>query len=120
MKFIELPNGARIRKDAIVAAFPVNLSERLPLPWQVKMVFSKDSGTHESLTSFDTREERDAFLTRIAAELEDAGEGDNRTAEAITAAHHATCTCGGAGPGKGCPACEMWHALTYPPPCFTL
>jgi hypothetical protein len=21
------------------------------------------------------------------------------------------CTCGGAGPGEGCPACEVWHAL---------
>jgi len=37
----------------------------------------------------------------------------NRTEREITMAHHAACTCGGAGPGDGCPACEMWHAL-YP------
>ena len=21
------------------------------------------------------------------------------------------CTCGGAGPGEGCPACEIWHIV---------
>jgi len=34
-----------------------------------------------------------------------------RTEREITLAHHAACTCGGNGPGEGCPACEMWHAL---------
>lgn len=34
-----------------------------------------------------------------------------RTEREITNAHHAACTCGGAGPGAGCPACEMWHRL---------
>lgn len=37
----------------------------------------------------------------------------DRTEHDITLAHHAVCTCGGAGPGEGCPACEMWHVL-YP------
>lgn len=39
---------------------------------------------------------------------------DDRSKEAITSAHHAVCECGGNAPGKGCAACEMWHAL-YPP-----
>jgi hypothetical protein len=39
---------------------------------------------------------------------------ESRRKEAITAAHHAVCTCGGAGPGEGCPACEMYHALYTP------
>lgn len=34
-----------------------------------------------------------------------------RSEREITLAHHAACTCGGAGPGEGCPACEMWHYL---------
>lgn len=25
---------------------------------------------------------------------------------------NASCTCGGAGPGEGCPACEVWHQMT--------
>jgi len=29
----------------------------------------------------------------------------------LTYAHHAACTCGGAGPDEGCPACGMWHSL---------
>jgi hypothetical protein len=44
-----------------------------------------------------------------------------RTDREITLAHHAACTCGGAGPCEGCPACEMWHTL-YPsniPPCVS-
>lgn len=24
---------------------------------------------------------------------------------------NASCTCGGAGPGEGCPACEVWHRM---------
>ena len=38
----------------------------------------------------------------------------DRTEREITMAHHEHCTCGGNPPGKGCPACEMWHEL-YPP-----
>jgi len=30
---------------------------------------------------------------------------------ALREAVDAACTCGGAGPGDGCPACEVWHAL---------
>jgi hypothetical protein len=43
------------------------------------------------------------------------GAWDNatRTEREITLAHHGACTCGGAGPGEGCPACNMWHIL-YP------
>jgi hypothetical protein len=37
-----------------------------------------------------------------------------RSTEAIRRAVDAACTCGGAGPGEGCPACNVWHAL-YPP-----
>lgn len=39
----------------------------------------------------------------------------SKTKEEIMDAHHAVCTCGGAGPGYGCPACEMYHALYYTP-----
>jgi len=28
---------------------------------------------------------------------------------ALREAVNASCTCGGAGPGEGCPACEVWH-----------
>ena len=34
-----------------------------------------------------------------------------RWVEALRLAHHEACTCGGAGPGEGCPACEVWHAM---------
>lgn len=29
--------------------------------------------------------------------------------EILRRAVNAACTCGGAGPGDGCPACEVWH-----------
>ena len=34
-----------------------------------------------------------------------------RSAGQIEAAVSAACTCGGAGPGEGCPACEVWCRL---------
>lgn len=36
-----------------------------------------------------------------------------RTTQQIRMAVDAACTCGGAGPGEGCPACNVWHIL-YP------
>jgi len=30
---------------------------------------------------------------------------------AIRTAVNEACTCGGAGPGEGCPACEVWHYI---------
>jgi hypothetical protein len=34
-----------------------------------------------------------------------------RTHDEIRMAVNASCTCGGAGPGEGCPACEVYHHL---------
>ena len=31
--------------------------------------------------------------------------------EYLRRAVNASCTCGGAGPGDGCPACEVWHKM---------
>jgi hypothetical protein len=39
------------------------------------------------------------------------GDQPTRSEREITLAHHGACTCGGRGPGEGCPACEMWHCL---------
>ena len=36
-----------------------------------------------------------------------------RTTKQIRRAVDAACTCGGAGPGERCPACNVWHIL-YP------
>jgi len=34
-----------------------------------------------------------------------------RSEREIKLAVNAACKCGGAGPGEGCPACEVWHYL---------
>ena len=54
-------------------------------------------------------------MPTIQGETSDTLTLDNRTRtkREITLAHHEACTCGGAGPGEGCSACEMWHKL-YP------
>ena len=35
----------------------------------------------------------------------------SRTHDEIRRAVNASCKCGGAGPGEGCPACEVYHRL---------
>ena len=34
-----------------------------------------------------------------------------RSEREIRLAVNTACTCGGAGPGEGCPACNVWHYL---------
>lgn len=36
---------------------------------------------------------------------------DQITIKQLRDAVNSACTCGGAGPGEGCPACEVWHEL---------
>ena len=54
------------------------------------------------------------LLDRIDAALkaEDANAANQTVRLAdVERAVNAACTCGGDGPGAGCPACEVWHAL---------
>jgi len=37
-----------------------------------------------------------------------------RTRREINEAVNEVCTCGGSGPGEGCPACNVWHILFTP------
>ena len=43
--------------------------------------------------------------------MEEPPKPEPRWVEALRLAHHDACTCGGAGPGEGCPACEVWHGM---------
>jgi hypothetical protein len=69
--------------------------------------------TSRALTPFEPKDEV-IIKYRAEAEKRDALEAkktDSISLQQLIDAVNEHCTCGGAGPGEGCPACEVYHAL---------